>query len=140
MTEKRDVEIRLARPGDAVSEVRPDDRQYIKRALTAGNCFAAFFDSRPVGYAVLDYTFYDNGFVPSLFVEASFRRRGIGASLMARLEAECQTNKLFTSTNLSNQPMQSLLAKRRYSLTGFIDNLDPGDPEPVSFLAVSNTA
>ena len=61
-----------------MSEVRPDDRQYIKRALTAGNCFAAFFDSRPVGYAVLDYTFYDNGFVPSLFVEASFRRRGIG--------------------------------------------------------------
>jgi hypothetical protein len=57
---------------------------------------------------------------------------------MARLESECRTEKLFTSTNLSNLPMQSLLAKRGYKLSGVIDNLDPGDPELVYFKFVGN--
>gem|GEM_PF-5850403 len=36
--------------------------------------------------------------------------------------------------NVGNrQPMQLLLEKSGYSLSGFIDNLDPGDPELVYF-------
>ena len=98
-----------------------------EKAIAARHCFAAVLDGRPVGYAVLEHTFYDYGFISELLVDAYHRRRGIGSSLMARLEAKCQTAKLFISTNLSNLPMQSLLTKRGYNLTGFIENLDPGD-------------
>ena len=119
--------------------MRPDEQRYIEKAIAAGHCFAAVLDGRPIGYAVIQYTFYEYGFISELLVDVSYRRRGIGSSLMARLEAECQTTKLFTSTNLSNLPMQSLLTKRGYKLTGFIENLDPDDPELVYFLPVSGS-
>ena len=66
-------------------DMRPGEQRYIEEAIAAGHCFAAVVDSRPVGYAVLNYTFYDYGFISELLVDASYRRRGIGASLMARL-------------------------------------------------------
>lgn len=51
-------------------------------------------------------------------------------------ESICQTTKLFTSTNLSNLPMQALLTKLGYRLSGVIHNLDDGDPELVYFKLV----
>jgi hypothetical protein len=53
--------------------------------------------------------------------------------LLQYMESVCQTPKLFTSTNLSNLPMQSLLAKLNYVLSGVIHNLDESDPEIVYF-------
>ena len=52
---------------------------------------------------------------------------------MKFLETRSATSKLFTSTNLSNKPMQLLLAKLGYTLSGYIENLDPDDPELVYF-------
>ena len=40
------------------------------------------------------------------------------------------------ATNLSNLPMQALLAKLNYQLSGVIHNLDEGDPELVFFKRV----
>jgi GNAT superfamily N-acetyltransferase len=68
-----------------------------------------------------------------LYVDANFRRAGAGSALLKHLESICRTSKLFTSTNLSNLPMQSLLAKTGYVLSGVIHNLDEGDPEIVYF-------
>jgi GNAT superfamily N-acetyltransferase len=79
----------------------------------------------------MNYTFYDNGFIAMLYVQPGHRRRGVGAALLAHLESLCQTPKLFTSTNLSNLPMQSLLVKSGYTLSGVIHNLDEDDPEIV---------
>lgn len=50
---------------------------------------------------------------------------------MQALERRCATPKLFTSTNVSNLPMQALLRKLGYHESGIIFNLDPGDPELV---------
>lgn len=66
-----------------------------------------------------------------LYVHPEHRRCGVGTALMRYLESVCQTAKLFTSTNLSNLPMQSLLARLGYELSGVIHNLDEGDPELV---------
>ena len=55
--------------------------------------------------------------------------QGIGKQLVAYLEERTDGPELWTSTNLSNQRMQRLLASRGFHITGFIDNLDPGDPE-----------
>jgi ribosomal protein S18 acetylase RimI-like enzyme len=68
-----------------------------------------------------------------LYIDSDYRRCGAGAALLRHMESLCKTAKLFTSTNLSNLPMQSLLTKLGYVLSGVIHNLDEGDPEIVYF-------
>ena len=82
-----------------------------------------------MGYAILREGFFGFDFIELLYVEASVRRHGIGQALIERLERECNTPKLFTSTNESNNAMRSLLARLGYQPSGAIHNLDAGDPE-----------
>ena len=94
-------------------------------------------DAAVLAYAVLDYSFYGHGFVSMLYVAEAARRRGIGRMLMREVEVQCETVKLFTSTNESNAPMRGLLATLGYVPSGVIQNLDPGDPELVYFRDLS---
>jgi hypothetical protein len=57
---------------------------------------------------------------------------------LCTLDTIAQTPKLFTSTNLSNLPMQALLAKLGYSLCGVINELDDNDPELVYVKHLTN--
>jgi ribosomal protein S18 acetylase RimI-like enzyme len=88
-------------------------------------------DKLIVGYGAQEYSFYDNGFVSMLYIHATYRRQGFGTQIMRYFESICQTEKLFTSTNQSNKPMQSLLEYMGYKPSGTIENLDVGDPELV---------
>lgn len=92
-------------------------------------CYGALIDGAVVGYVILEYTFFELGFVTLLYIHPEYRRSGIGTLLMQHAEDICSTEKLFTSTNLSNHPMQNLLASRQYKLSGIIHDLDEGDPE-----------
>jgi GNAT superfamily N-acetyltransferase len=103
-------------------------------------CFVALDDLEPVGYAVLSYQFYNNGWVDMLYVGRDSRRRGIGSALMAHLAQNCITQKLFASTNQSNKPMQALLEKAGFESSGVIHNLDVGDPELVYFKLLDRDA
>ncbi|MFF8392640.1 GNAT family N-acetyltransferase [Streptomyces sp. NPDC016172] len=57
------------------------------------------------------------------------RRRGVGAHLLTAVETVCTTPKLFTSTNVSNHPMQHLLQRAGWRPVGLLHGLDEGDPE-----------
>lgn len=81
--------------------------------------------------------FFGQAFIELLMVGARFRRSGLGLALVASFQESCRGRKLFTSTNLSNHPMQSLLLKAGFRPSGYIDNLDEGDPELVFFYPVS---
>ena len=116
---------------DLIARQADDRREFILRAVNASTCYAAVIEQGVIGYGVLNYTFYRQGYVEMLYVAADQRRRGAGTTLLEHMERQCQTPKLFTSTNLSNLPMQALLAKRGYMLSGVIHNLDEGDPEIV---------
>lgn len=116
---------------DAATQQDHRRRDFIARSVSVGNCHVALDNHVLVGYGVLDYTFFDNGFVSMLYVRSNYRQHGMGLEMMRHLESKCQTAKLFTSTNLSNLPMQSLLAKLDYKLSGVIHDLDEGDPELV---------
>ena len=116
---------------DLIARQEAERREFIRREVVSGNCFVAVENEVVLGYGVLNYTFYYNGCVDMLYVRAEHRRRGVGAALLRHMESLCRTPKLFTSTNLSNLPMQSLLAKSGYELSGVIHNLDEGDPEIV---------
>ncbi|HXH69411.1 MAG TPA: GNAT family N-acetyltransferase [Pyrinomonadaceae bacterium] len=118
---------------DLIARQEEERREFIRREVAAGTCFAAVADGEVIGYGVLNYTFYYNGCIDMLYVHSEHRRCGAGAALLRHMESVCQTPKLFTSTNLSNLLMQSLLAKLAYELSGVIHNLDEGDPEIVYF-------
>ena len=107
--------------------------EYVTRSVQAGNAFVADRDGKVVGYGVLTYSFYGNGMMELIYVARQYRRSGVGRALIGYSESLCRTSKLFTSTNLSNKPMQLLLEGLGYKLSGYIDNLDPGDPELVYF-------
>ena len=118
---------------DEVARDEPSRQAYIDRAVESKQCFVALDDSAPVGYAVLSYQFYNNGWVDMLYVGRDSRRRGIGGALLAHVAQHCITPKLFASTNQSNKPMQALLTKAGFEPSGVIHNLDVGDPELVYF-------
>src|SRR5687768_4006930 len=108
-------------------------QEFIARSVASGACSVAVAEDEVIGYGVLNYSFYDNGCIDMLYVHSDHRRRGAAEALLRHLESLCETSKLFISTNLSNLPMQSLLAKLEYVLSGIIHNLDEGDPEIVYF-------
>jgi ribosomal protein S18 acetylase RimI-like enzyme len=118
---------------DLIARCENDRREFIRRSVISGTCFVAVAEEGVIGYGVLNYNFYDNGHIDMLYVDSGHRRRGSGEALLQHMESLCQTSKLFTSTNLSNSPMQTLLAKSEYVLSGVIHNLDEGDPEIVYF-------
>ena len=133
--------IRLAHKTDmheisAFDQVAQQDQArvvFISEAIGARNCYVSQLDSKIIGYGMLEYSFYSYGFIAMLYVHPNFRRQGIGESLMLHMERECKTEKLFTSTNQSNKPMQVLLKKLGFQPSGIIENLDPGDPELIYF-------
>jgi len=131
------MKIRNATPPD-ISAIQDMDkmateeeifRQNIRRWMTEGNAVVATIDDVIVGYSVLEYTFFGQGFISMLMVERGSRRRGVATTLVSHLEERCETEKIFTSTNESNKPMQELLKCMSYVPSGIVYNLDDGDPE-----------
>jgi ribosomal protein S18 acetylase RimI-like enzyme len=108
-------------------------RDFLDNAIKSGQCLVARFDGGVVGFAVLDQSFFGHGYISLLIVHPEHRRRGVAAALMRHIESICPTEKLFTSTNESNEPMQRLCHTLGFVRSGYIDNLDAGDPEIIFF-------
>ncbi|MGW9450200.1 N-acetyltransferase family protein [Streptomyces sp. NPDC055632] len=132
------IVVRRARPLDARALCRVDAvvaggdaerRADIRRWCEDGRATVAEDGHGPLGYCVVEYTFFGQGFVTMLMVEPSARRRGVGRLLLEAAAASCATEKLFTSTNVSNRPMQALLERAGWAPVGLLHGLDEGDPE-----------
>ncbi|MFE3514614.1 GNAT family N-acetyltransferase [Streptomyces sp. NPDC059166] len=103
--------------------------EHIRGWCARGSALIAEDASGPLGYCVVEYTFFGQGFVPMVTVAPDARGRGVGRLLLEAAAGSCTTPKLFTSTNLSNQPMQRLLRRAGWSPAGLVHGLDEGDPE-----------
>ena len=114
---------------DQIARQSEERCEFIRNSVASGTCYVAVTDQEVIGYGVLNYTFFHQGCVDMLYVAGDQRRHGAGTALLEQMEQVCRTPKLFTSTNQSNLPMQSLLARCGYALSGVIHNLDDGDPE-----------
>ncbi|MGB3295635.1 MAG: GNAT family N-acetyltransferase [Phormidesmis sp.] len=125
---------------DHVAACEPARVQSVHDYIESSACYVAVIDAKVVAYAVLNYKFYDNGWIEMLYVHPQFRRQGIGSALIRHLINACRTPKLFTSTNQSNFSMQRLLAALEFDRSGFIENLDEGDPELVYFKRLRDNA
>ena len=122
---------------DEVAWVEASRRDFIQNSVQSDNAWVAILNDRVVGYAVLEYTFFSQGFMSMLYVHKNYRRRGIGSTLVRYIESICTRDKLFTSTNESNQPMQALMAKLGYAPSGVVNNLDENDPEIIYFKRIT---
>ena len=114
---------------DRVAAEEGSRRQHIRNWVGSGRAIVALIDEVVVGYAALEYTFFSNGFISMLIVDTTSRRKGVATALVKHLEKMCKTDKLFTSTNESNRPMQELMQRMSYEPSGTVYNLDEGDPE-----------
>jgi ribosomal protein S18 acetylase RimI-like enzyme len=105
----------------------------IKRSIANGECLVALIEGKVVGASILNYTFYYQGWMDLLNVNSAYRRRGVATALIRRMEELCTTPKFFTSTNHSNLPAQKTYEANGFVRTGYIENLDEGDPEIIYF-------
>lgn len=116
---------------DPLAATDADRLAHLRHATSTGECLLAQAGGQTIGFALFDYGFFGNGFLTLLYVAPAWRRHGAAQALIHYLEVLCRTPKLFTSINLSNRPMQALLEKAGYTLSGALHYLDEGDPELV---------
>jgi len=116
---------------DTVVPVDPRRAASIDDWLERDVVFIAEVDDSVVGYSVFNHGFFRQGNVDMLMLHPDFRGQRIGEQLLQALEDVCDTLKLFCTTNVSNHRMQRLLSRLGFVACGFIDELDPGDPELV---------
>ena len=114
---------------DETARRGPSRRKFLAELCAHSGVAVARVDDVVRGYVIFDESFFDQFFVHLLLVHPDFRRRGLATALMRAAELECQTEKLFTSTNQSNVPMQRLCDRLGFVKSGYIENLDEGDPE-----------
>lgn len=112
-----------------ILQVEEERRQFIRKSVREGIAFVADSNGEIVGYSVLEHSFFSRGFIAMLMVRPNRHRSGIGSALVRHVEGLCESDRIFTSTNQSNAPMQLLLQKLGYKRSGMFDDLDPGDPE-----------
>lgn len=113
---------------------------YLSKAITDGKCFVARANDSVVGFIIYDTSFYEHAFIWLVVVSPEFRRLGVAKALINHIASNCPTEKLFTSTNASNEAMKKLCESLGFVQSGRIDNLDEGDPEIVYFKRVSNNS
>jgi ribosomal protein S18 acetylase RimI-like enzyme len=116
---------------DTVVPRDPGRADWIDRWLREDTVVIAEVDGRVVGYGVFNHGFFHQSQADMLMVHPEYRGKRIGEQLLLALEGLCDTAKFFVTTNLSNHRMQSLLQRMGYEACGYIDQLDPGDPEIV---------
>jgi GNAT superfamily N-acetyltransferase len=111
----------LAAPG---TERHRDIGLWVER----GDCYVAEHDGTVAGYLVMA-TFLHRPFIELVVVGELYRRRGVASALIGHARDLTPAAELWTSTNRSNMPMRALLSGLGFTLSGQVDNLDPGDPE-----------
>jgi ribosomal protein S18 acetylase RimI-like enzyme len=116
---------------DTVLSSNPSRPEMIDSWLRKDIVIVAEIDHDIVGYGVINHEFFRQSQIDMLMIAKEHRGKRIGEMLLLSLEKYADTPKLFITTNLSNHSMQKLLFRSGYKPCGYIDELDPGDPELV---------
>jgi ribosomal protein S18 acetylase RimI-like enzyme len=108
-------------------------RKYIRKAIEEERCIIVKKDNSINGFLIFDTHFFDCCFISLIIVKPSERRKGYATSLIEYFINISPTKKIFSSTNQSNKRMQEVFIANGFIQSGFVDNLDEGDPEIIYF-------
>ncbi|WP_221567929.1 N-acetyltransferase [Alkalihalobacillus sp. TS-13] len=109
-------------------------RSMFKKAIHEGRCLAVrSVHSTIKGVLIYQTEFFDCSFISLVIVHPSERRKGYASRLIKDFEKIAPTEKIFSSTNQSNERMQSVFSSLNYEKSGYIENLDEGDPEIIFY-------
>jgi len=107
----------------------PNRQNKITKAISDKECFIILADTIAVGFVLFDYRFFDQGWIELMIIEGKHRGKGISQYVFDLICEKRNTNKVFTSTNNSNVPMQKALTNAGFIFSGKLEGLDEGDPE-----------
>lgn len=136
------VILQLAKRVDSakVLEIDPLKRkEVINKAIARNECYLIIANESPVGFVIFNYNFFGRGFIDLIEIKEGLQGKGLGGAAIKKLFGLCKTNKIFTSTNESNEPMKKLLTKLGFVFAGKIDGLDEGDPEMFYYKILTRT-
>src|SRR5438270_4646993 len=102
---------------------------HMRRALGTRESLVCEIDGTVVGMAIWDRDFFSKSFIWMLGVHPDYHRLGSASALLKKIESFHKGESLFTSTNKSTLAMQTLCTGLGFVESGYLDNLDPGDPE-----------
>ncbi len=135
------MRITLAEPIDLIEIVEIDQevigsdnrKNDLQEAIEDKRCLVAKRDSSIVGFLIYHTKFFDCSFISLVIVHPLERKKGFAKSMMKYFEKISPTQKVFSSTNQSNEHMQKLFVSSGYVKSGYVENLDEGDPEIIYF-------
>jgi ribosomal protein S18 acetylase RimI-like enzyme len=110
-------------------------REYIKKSIEEARCIVAKNQNCIAGFLIYETHFFESSFISLIIVSPRERRKGHATSLMESFVAISPTDKIFSSTNKSNLTMQKVFLANGFVESGYIENLDEGDPEYIYFKA-----
>ncbi|MDW0118647.1 GNAT family N-acetyltransferase [Sporosarcina thermotolerans] len=108
-------------------------RKYIKKAIEEERCIAIKNEFSFVGFLIYDIHFFDCSFISLIIVKPTERRKGYATCLIDYFISISPTKKIFSSTNQSNKRMQEVFKENGFIQSGYVENLDDGDPEIIYF-------
>ncbi|PEA28080.1 N-acetyltransferase [Bacillus cereus] len=116
-------------------DVLGDDsrRDYIKHTIDEGRCIIVKEDNSISGFLTYDTNFFGCTFLSLIIVSPAKRRQGYASSLISYMLTHSPTQKIFSSTNESNESMQTVFNANGFVRSGMIENLDEGDPEIIFY-------
>jgi len=129
-----DFDIRL----DKNEHIKLNREEKITKAILDGECFIILSGDKGVGFVIFDYRFFDQGWIELIIIDEDYRGKGIAGKVFNLICKKCKSNKVFTSTNLSNTQMQKALIKADFVFAGKLTGLDEGDPELFYYKQVKN--
>ena len=103
--------------------------QEIQQAIKEKRCLLYQANNDAAGFLLFNNDFFGYSFISLVIVKPSERRKGVATVLMSAYLEMAKTSKVFSSTNQSNTSMQQVFQGLGFVKSGFIDNLDEGDPE-----------
>lgn len=132
------IDVRRARPEDVQALVAIDEyavsvparAEEIGAAVADGQCWCAVVGGQMLGYRIDSHGFFHRPFLDVVMVKRSARRRGVAGALIAAFLKQ-QDGAAFSSCNVSNLAAQRMLSAAGFRVCGYVEGLDPGDPEVI---------
>jgi len=114
---------------DEHTKTDPSRATKIGAAIARANCLVAVEDEAVIGYCIYNDHFFNHRFVELVVVTTAARRRGAARALLHAVSKDCPTDRIFSSTNSSNQVAQTMFERCDFAAIGALDGFDDGDPE-----------